>query len=262
MAANKLAGKVAVVTGGASGIGLAAARAFVAHGARAVVIADVRADEGRAAALSVGPDVCSFFRCDVADEDQVRSLVDHTAATHGGLDVFFINAGVVSDSEQTVLNLDLDKYEAVMRVNARGTAVCLKHAARKMVELGCVGGAIVCNASVMGDRGAEVHTDYGTSKHAVVGLARSAAVQLGRHGIRVNCVSPAAVPTALAGRMGLGTAEEVEAAMGPYTSLKGAVLTPKHVAEAVAFLASGEAGFVTGHNLVVDGGLTGLPSGE
>ncbi|GER38559.1 NAD(P)-binding Rossmann-fold superfamily protein, partial [Striga asiatica] len=204
--------------GGASGIGLAAARAFVAHGARAVVIADVRADESRAAALSVSPDVCSFFRCDVADEDQVRSLVDHTAATHGGLD--------------------------------------------KMVELGCVGGAIVCNASVMGDRGAEVHTDYGASKHAVVGLARSAAVQLGRHGIRVNFVSPAAVPTALAGRMGLGTAEEVEAAMGPYTSLKGAVLTPEHVAEAVAFLASGEAGFVTGHNLVVDGGLTGLPSGE
>ncbi|CAA0820832.1 Short-chain dehydrogenase reductase 3b [Striga hermonthica] len=221
MATKKLAGKVAIVTGGASGIGLAAARAFVAHGARAVVIADVRADEGRAAALSVGPDVCSFFHCDVADEDQVRSLVDQTVSAHGGLDVFFINAGIVSDSEQTVLDLDLDKYEAVMRVNARGTAVCLKHAARKMVELGVVGGAIVCNASVMGD-----------------------------------------LPTALAGRMGLGTAEEVEAAMGPYTSLKGAELTPEHVAEAVAFLASGEAGFVTGHNLVVDGGLTGLPSGE
>ncbi|GFQ05256.1 (-)-isopiperitenol/(-)-carveol dehydrogenase mitochondrial [Phtheirospermum japonicum] len=219
---KKLAGKVAVVTGGASGIGEATARHFADHGARAVVIADIQPEKGRAVAQSIGPHLCSYFQCDVADEDQVKSMVDWTVQTYGGLDVFFSNAGTISSSEQTILDLDFTQYDKVMRVNVRGMAACVKHAARKMIELG-TRGSIVCAASVMAERGAGFHTDYGVSKHAVLGLMRSASVQLGAHGIRVNCVSPSAVPTSLGEKMGLGTAGDVESVLGPFISLKGTV---------------------------------------
>ncbi|KAL6199436.1 hypothetical protein ACLB2K_029220 [Fragaria x ananassa] len=130
---NKLEDKVAIVTGGASGIGEATARHFALHGARAVVIADVHDQKGQDIAASIGPH-CTYIRCDVTDEDQVKSLVDSTVQMHGRLDIMFSNAGVFSSSEQTVLEFDLSNYEKLMAVNVRGMAACLKHAERAMVE--------------------------------------------------------------------------------------------------------------------------------
>ncbi|KAK4437109.1 Nepetalactol-related short-chain-dehydrogenase/reductase 1 [Sesamum alatum] len=147
-----------------------------------------------------------------------------------------------------------------MRVNSRGMAVCVKQAARKMIELG-TRGAIVCTASVAAAMGGDMFTDYTMSKHAVLGLVRAASQQLGAHGIRINCVAPSAVMTAMARKIGLANAGDVEKTFGPLTSLKGVALTAEHVAEAALFLASDESVFITGHNLVVDGGLKGLPIG-
>ncbi|KAL0294046.1 UNVERIFIED_CONTAM: Nepetalactol-related short-chain-dehydrogenase/reductase 1 [Sesamum radiatum] len=137
-------------------------------------------------------------------------------------------------------------------------AVCVKQAARKMIELG-TRGAIVCTASVMAAMGGDMRTDYTMSKHAVLGLVRAASQQLGAHGIRINCVSPPVIPTPLAEKVGF-SARELEKILGPLISLKGVALTVEHVAEAVLFLASDDSAVITGHNLVVDGGLTGLIS--
>ncbi|XP_047951258.1 (-)-isopiperitenol/(-)-carveol dehydrogenase, mitochondrial-like [Salvia hispanica] len=255
---KKLQDKVAIVTGGASGIGETTARVLADHGARAVVIADIQPERGRAVAESIGLQRCSYVQCDVADEEQVAAMVEWTATTHGGLDIMFSNAGTLASSPQTIVELDFSEYERVMRVNARGMAVCVKHAARKMVELG-TRGAIVCMSSAAAEKATVDGTDYVMSKRAVLGLMRSASLQLGKHGNRVNSVSMGAVITPLAAKYGLVTAADVEKYLGPYTSLKGAMLTAENVADAVAFLASDEAAFVTGVDLAVDGGMIAMP---
>ncbi|KAG6404822.1 hypothetical protein SASPL_132398 [Salvia splendens] len=145
-----------------------------------------------------------------------------------------------------------------MRVNARGVAVCVKQVARKMVELG-TRGSIICNASASAGKASQNWTDYGMSKWAVLGLMRSASLQLGKHGIRVNSVSPAVVLTPFLAKYGILTAADVDTYIGPYTSLKGETLTAENVADAVAFLASDEAAFVTGVDLAVDGGMIAEP---
>ncbi|KAK4437105.1 Nepetalactol-related short-chain-dehydrogenase/reductase 1 [Sesamum alatum] len=255
---KKLEGKVAIVTGGASGIGEATARLFAEHGARAVVIADIQAEKGQSVAESIGSQRCSYYQCDVADEEQVKSMVEWTVKTYGGVDILFSNAGIIGSSDQTILDLDFSEYDTVMRVNARGMAVCVKQAARKMMELGTKG-AIVCTTSVLVVMAAQTLTDYTMSKHAVLGLVRAASQQLGAHGIRINCVSPSGVMTPMAKKIGLATAGDLENLFGPLTSLKGVALTAEHVAEALLFLASDDSAFITGHNLVVDGGLISMP---
>ncbi|XP_047951500.1 (+)-cis,cis-nepetalactol synthase NEPS3-like [Salvia hispanica] len=254
---KKLQGKVAIVTGGASGIGETTARALADHGARAVVIADIQAEKGRAVAESIGLERCSYVQCDVTDEEQVEAMVEWTATTYGGLDVMFSNAGTTTRLPQTILDLDFSEYDRVMRVNARSMAVCVKHAARKMVELG-TRGAIVCMSSAGAEKATVDKTDYMMSKRAVLGLMRSASLQLGRHGIRVNSVSPGMVYTPLVEELGYAW-EDMEKYIGPYMSLKGETLTAEHVAETVAFLASDEGALVTGVDLAVDGGIIATP---
>ncbi|PWA73853.1 (-)-isopiperitenol/(-)-carveol dehydrogenase, mitochondrial [Artemisia annua] len=169
-------------------------RLFVKHGARAVVITDVQDDLGKNVAISIGSNVCTYIHCDIRDEAQVKSLVDSTVEIYGQLDIMFSNTGIMSKSEQKVLDFDMDEYDRVFAINVRGTAACVKHAARAMVE-GQVKGNIICTASVLGRIGVLESTDYGMSKHAVITLMKSASKQLGQYGIRVNCVSPFVVAT-------------------------------------------------------------------
>lgn len=256
---GKLEGKVAIVTGGASGIGEATAHLFAENGAKAVVIADIQDEKGRLVAESIGSQHCTYFHCDVSDENQVITLVEWTIQAYGELDIMFSNAGIVSPSNQTILDLDLSQLDRIFEVNIRGMAACVKHAARAMVERR-VRGSIVCTASVAASRGGVRRTDYIMSKHAVLGLVKCASQQLGVHGIRVNSVSPSAISTPITANSIIRTSElDVEMVYGPLTSLKGIQLNVKHVAEAVVFLVSENSVFITGHDLSVDGGLISLP---
>ncbi|XP_044487687.1 (+)-cis,trans-nepetalactol synthase NEPS1-like [Mangifera indica] len=258
MQRNKLEGRVAIITGGASSISEATARLFADHGARMIVVADIQDDLGQEVAISIGTDKCIYMHCDVSNEDQVKvyqSLVDSTVQTYGQLDIMFSNAGIVSASSQTVVDLDFTTLDRVFAVNVRGMAACVKHAARVMIEKG-VRGSIVCTASVNGSRGGPRLTDYSMSKHAVIGLVKSASTQLGVHGIRVNSVFPSAVATStLCRSFGGIDAEQAEKICERLASLKGIVPKVNHVADTVLFLASGDSAFVSGHDLVEDGGL-------
>ncbi|KAJ8753562.1 hypothetical protein K2173_022803 [Erythroxylum novogranatense] len=253
---NKLQDKVAIITGGASGIGEATALLFAEYGARVVVIADIQDEKGRNLVNSIGTQRSTYIRCDVTDESQVKSLVETTVQLYSGLDIMFCNAGTATTHRfQTVTDFDFDSYEKVFAVNVRGVVASVKHAARAMID-GGQKGSIICTSSIAASTGGEKSMDYVMSKCAVLGLMKSTSMQLGGHGIRVNCVSPGAVVTPLLCRAygGESSTEMVEKMVESSSYMKGA-LKLKHVAEAVAFLASDDSEFVNGHNLVVDGGF-------
>ncbi|KAJ4819229.1 NAD(P)-binding Rossmann-fold superfamily protein [Rhynchospora pubera] len=253
MAETRLKGKVAIITGAASGIGEATARLFASHGAT-VVIADIQDELGSAVAASIGAEKCSYVHCDVTEEAQVESTVRYAVAKHGHLDIMYSNAGILLLSP-SILELDMGDFDKVMSVNVRGTAAALKHAGRAMVAAG-IRGSIICTGSIGSCQSGNGPAGYITSKHAILGLVRAAAADLGPHGIRVNCVSPSGVATPSSCRATRMTPEEVEQLNGSISSLKGAVLKANHVAAAVLFLASDESGFISGHNLMIDGGST------
>ncbi|XP_015882549.3 (+)-cis,trans-nepetalactol synthase NEPS1-like [Ziziphus jujuba] len=250
---QRLQGKVVIITGGASGIGESVARLFADHGARMVVIVDIQDDLGNKVAESIGVHRCTFVHCDVSDETQVKTTVESTVQKFGQLDVMFSNAGILSNSDQTVLDLDFSAFDRLFAINVRGMALCVKHAARAMVE-GRVRGSIVCTGSVAASHGGRRRTDYVMSKHAVLGLVRSASLQLGAYAIRVNCVSPNALATPLTCRSLGMEVEEVQKHYESLAHLKGVTLEPRHVANVVLFLACDESEFITGVDLGVDGG--------
>ncbi|KAK8586983.1 hypothetical protein V6N13_085994 [Hibiscus sabdariffa] len=258
---KKLEGKVAIITGGASGFGRATAYLFADHGAR-ILTADIQDELGQQVAASIGSQNCSYIHCDVTDEEQVKSMVEWTVQNYGRLDIMFSNAGIIrskkstTNSNQNILDLDLTAFDHLFAVNVRGMAACVKHAARAMVEQH-VRGSIICTASTCASTGGDTDVDYFMSKHAVLGLVRSASKQLGAHGIRVNSVSPYVVATPLMCTVSGWEAEAVEKFYAGRTKLKGVVLKEKHVADAVLFLASGDSEVVTGHDLVVDAGFLG-----
>ncbi|XP_039162631.1 (-)-isopiperitenol/(-)-carveol dehydrogenase, mitochondrial-like [Eucalyptus grandis] len=250
-ASNKLDGKVAIITGGASGIGEETARRLAYHGAY-VVIADIQDKKGHNLVASIGSHRCTYIHCDVTDEQQVKFLVESTLRSNGHLDILFSNAGTVNDVKQDILEFNIPAFERLFAVNVRGMAACVKHGARAMVA-GAIKGNIICTASIRASTGNENYVDYVMSKHAVLGLVRSASKQLGAYGIRVNCVSPGAVATPLLCQAFGVSEEEGERMYESHSCLKG-VLKAKHVADAVVFLASEEAEFINGHDLAVDGG--------
>jgi NAD(P)-dependent dehydrogenase (short-subunit alcohol dehydrogenase family) len=252
-----LDGKVAIVTGGTSGIGARTAELFAAEGAK-VVIAGRRREMGEALVQRLGP-TTSFIRTDVSREADVRMMVDHTLETFGRVDCLFNNAGNPSRLAG-IADLDLADFDGIISVHLRGAAIGMKHVARPMRDQGS--GSIINIGSVAGLRAGWSAHSYSAAKAAVIHLTRCVAVELGEAGIRVNSISPGPIVSGIFGK-GAGFPESV--ADGAIEGLKArfAQLQPipraglsEDVAQAALYLASDASSFVNGEDLVVDGGCS------
>lgn len=240
---GRLAGRVAIVTGGASGIGLASARRFVAEGAR-VVVGDIDETSLAAVADELG-DAVVTLRCDVTVEDDLARLADTAVERFGGLHIAFANAGTATVG--TVTDLDIAEWSRVLDVNLTGPMLTIKHAARRMER----GGSIVATASLNAVQAGNGMGAYCVSKAGVAMLVEVAAIELGPAGIRVNAVGPGLVATTLTqGAFAVpGVVEEYE----ENTPLARHA-QPEEIANLVTFLASDEAGFISGSLYLADGG--------
>ena len=244
---DELAGKVAIVTGGASGLGRAMVERFAAAGA-AVVVADVNEERGEALAAELG-DAAAFTATDVADADQMQAAVDTAVERFGGLHVMVNNAGIGS-SRRRFLDDDFRDFDRVTRVNLLGVMVGSQRAARHMAAHG--GGSIVNITSIGGiNAGAGLMT-YRATKAAVIHLTRSIAIDLAEHSVRANCIAPAHIPTEINAHY---DQTQIIRLMQPLQR-QG---SPVDVAEAALFLASDRAAQITGIVLPVDGGTTTGP---
>ncbi|HWD95683.1 MAG TPA: 3-oxoacyl-ACP reductase [Acidimicrobiales bacterium] len=247
---GRLDSKVAIITGAASGIGLATARRFSVEGAK-VVVADLNEETGSAIASEIGG---SFVSVNVANEDSVKSMYESVINIYGGVDILFNNAGISPDDDDSILTTGLEAWQRVQNVNLTSVYLCCKYGIPHLLERG--GGSIINTASfvaVMGSATSQV--SYTASKGGVLAMSRELGVQFARQGIRVNALCPGPVNTPLLQEL---FAKDPERAARRLVHIPaGRFAEPDEIAGAVLFLASDDSSFVNASTFLVDGGISG-----
>ncbi len=252
---GRLEGKVAVITGGARGIGKAAAAMFVAEGAD-VLIVDLAEGPLAAAAQDIGSNKLSYCVGDVTSLEDNERMIAVAVERYGGVDVLLANAGIEGDVK-SIIDYDPDKFDRLMSINVKGPWLGIRASIPAMAKRG--GGSIVITSSVAGLQGTPNIVPYGTSKHAVIGLARGAAKELAAQNIRVNTVNPSPVETQMMRRLEAGmNPQDTEAV---HESLRAAIPLQRYaqaddIAKVMLFLASDDSAFVTGSVYAADGGYS------
>ncbi|WP_299441533.1 3-oxoacyl-ACP reductase [uncultured Phycicoccus sp.] len=248
--AGRIAGKVAVVTGGCSGIGLATVRRFAQEGA-SVVVADLADDTGEALAAEIGG---TYVHCDVADKADVDRLFATALERYGRVDIAFNNAGISPPEDDSILDTDLEAWRRVQEINLTSVYLCCKAVLPIMIEQGS--GSIINTASFVAVMGAATsQISYSASKGGVLSMTRELGVQFARQGVRVNALCPGPVNTPLLQELFASDPERadrrlVHVPMGRFGE-------PEEMANAVLFLASDESSFMTASTFLVDGGISG-----
>lgn len=243
-------GKVALVTGGSTGIGKAAALAFAQAGAK-VVIASRGVEEGEKAVHEIcarGGDAI-FIKTDMSQAKEVEALVDKTVDIYGRLDCAFNNAGVTKMC--SLIDSEEEDWDYIMNINLKGVWFCMKYQIKQMLKQG--NGAIVNNASIAGVIGVPNFSIYSASKSGVIAISKTAAIEYAKSGIRINVVSPAVIKTPI---FDMFTTEQFNQFLEEHPHPIGRIGTPEEVGEAAMWLCSDRASFITGHNLIIDGGVT------
>jgi NAD(P)-dependent dehydrogenase (short-subunit alcohol dehydrogenase family) len=248
--AGRVEGKVALVTGGASGIGRATALTFAREGAK-LVVADMNEEGGHQTVhmITEKGGEATYVQVDVTSASAVEALISKTVETYGRLDCAHNNAGISGGGRALTAEYSEDTWHQVIAVNLTGVWFCMRYEIPQMLQQGS--GAIVNTASVAGLIGARGLAAYVASKHGVVGLTKTAALEYAQQGLRVNCVCPGVIHTPMTER-GLSNPERRARIIA--SEPMGRIGTPEEVAEAVIWLCSDAASFVTGHTMTVDGG--------
>jgi NAD(P)-dependent dehydrogenase (short-subunit alcohol dehydrogenase family) len=249
---QKLAGKIALVTGGGGGIGRATSLAYAREGAKVAVV-----DVNGLAARDVAEAVASLggeaigIETDVSRDDQVAAMVEKVVAHFGRLDIAFNNAGIDIEHEPLAKTTE-ETFDKLMSVNVKGVFLCMKYEIQQMLLQG--GGAIVNTSSIGGLIGAPRQPIYGATKHAVLGMTKAAAVEYGRKGIRINAVCPGIIRTEMTERA-IARDPRRQAYIEQAHPI-GRLGEAEDIARSVVFLSSDDAAFIIGHSLAVDGGFT------
>ncbi|MGO4616107.1 SDR family NAD(P)-dependent oxidoreductase [Nocardia sp. 2YAB30] len=261
--ANELSGKVAVITGGASGIGRATVGKFVTEGAR-VVIADINSELGTAVAAEFGPNVL-FKKTDVANSGQVEDLVAYTVANFGGLHIMLNNAGIPAAMHADFLDDPLDDFQRLMAVDLLGVMLGTQHAARHMADNG--GGSIINTTSIGGIQAGCGELVYRAAKAGVIHFTKCAAIDLAVHGIRVNSIAPGAIPTPILSTT-VAHLPDSEKATRQLREVMKSIRplqregTAEDIAEAAVYFGGDRSAYVTGTVLPVDGGIVAGNAGR